>query len=257
MSQDQSVSPDAVAPDEQSSIVEWGTDEAPRRPLHRLADALRNDRRIIPVIAGLGGIALFASFVGDWQVIIAYDAPPDGNTSRRFTTGVADLDGLGTAFLVGTLALVTAAALVLFGPPRGRAYARVAGLSLAGGVGALLVATAVQLRELTGPFNVFFFFAAEQRQPDVSAGRGLQAAFVGVALLGFALFLAGRRLRDDAAGDLDLRAASVGDDDTEAMRGDRGPRGARRAPAPQAAALDLTVAPAAPFVRFTDDRSIQ
>lgn len=248
MSQDQWAA--AAVPVPRDSIVEWGADEAPPRRLDRIVDLLSNDRRPVHVIAALGGVALFACLVGEWQAVVVYDGGPDGSAARRFTAGVAALGGLGTAFLVGVLALVTATAVVLFGPPAGRRRWRLVGLSLTASVGALLVAIAVQLDQLGSPFNGYFYYPPEQRQPDVSVGRGLQAAFLGVALLGLALLLAGRLLRDDAPDKSDL-SPKVG---AEAHPGSRWR--ARRPRAPQATApLDLTVGPAAPFAHSPDDRS--
>jgi hypothetical protein len=246
-------------------VVEWGADDedegrrdgsplrgkaaAPRRVFR----ALTRDPRVVPVIAGLSAVAVFASLVGEWQLVEIQDDP--SQPTRQVSGGVAALGAFGTAYLIGAFALTTCVALVLFGRPAARTHARVVGLALAGAVAALLVATVTQLDALGTPFNGYFQFPTA---PEATVGRGLEAAFAGIGLAALALYLAGRMPAWAAAEPPAPEPATAvpdaaGSGPSASHDGWRRPRPGPdpdEVPAP----LDLSVGPAAPFTNSPDDR---
>ncbi|MEU8070912.1 hypothetical protein AB0B20_14270 [Micromonospora sp. NPDC049151] len=214
-----------------TTIVEWGDaePESSGRAGRSLA-ALSRDRRLPTVLTGLGAVAAVASLIGEWLVIAVPAEVRGGETPTRLTNGISDIGGFGTAYLVGVLGLSVAVALALRGTPAVRQHARLAGLGLAAGVLGVLVATAASLEQIA---RRILFFVGEQRL-QVEHGRGLVSAFVAVALLAGALYLAGR-----AAGGV------TGDAEPDGERPGRGRR-ADEDDLPPAPA-DLTVQPTTPF----------
>ncbi|SCE77720.1 hypothetical protein GA0070215_102320 [Micromonospora marina] len=213
-----------------TTIVEWGDaePESSGRAARSLA-ALGRDRRLPPVLAGLGAVAAIASLIGEWLAITvpAENRGDDGPT--QLTSGISEIGGFGTAYLVGLLGLSVVVGLALRGAPAVRQHARLAGLGLAAGVLGVLVATATSLEQLA---RRILFFVGEQRL-EVAHGRGLVSAFGAVALLAAALHLAGRSAGESPAdGEPD-------DDRPERRRADTDDV----PPAP----ADLTVRPTAPF----------
>ncbi|MEH1100997.1 hypothetical protein [Micromonospora sp. CPCC 205561] len=220
-----------------TTVVEWGSAE-PDRPgrFGRTFSGLGRDRRLPLLLATLGAVAALASMLGEWQVMTIPNSGPQGNTPLRVPGGVSDIGGFGVGYLVGLFALVCTVALALRGTAAVRANARLAGLTLAGALLGLLIATAASLDE-SGQ-RVFFYSADDGFR--VEYGRGLVTAFVACVLFAAALKLAtsGAPPTEEAAD----AGEPVG----------RRPRGRRNGdvaddglPAP----ADLTVGPALPFAR--------
>ncbi|MEU8295764.1 hypothetical protein AB0C04_00550 [Micromonospora sp. NPDC048909] len=216
-----------------TAVVEWGsTEPAPAARRGRFLADLGRDRRLPPLLAGLGAVAAVASLIGEWSVMTLPNAGPRGE-SVRVPAGVSDVAGFGVAYLVGLLALACAVAVVLWGTPAVRANTRLAGLALAGALLALLTASAFTL-DKAGQ-RTFFYGVEDGFQ--VEYGRGLVMAFVACALLGGALWL-GPNL---GPFDSDASAQPV-------FRRRRRPAGDLRDDGP-AEPADLTVQPAVPFAR--------
>ncbi|WBB65843.1 hypothetical protein [Micromonospora sp. WMMD812] len=220
-----------------TAVVEWGAIEPapPERPGRSLAGLVR-DRRLPPLLAGLGAVAAVASLVGEWVVTTLPNAGPTGN-AIRVPAGVSEVGGFGVGYLVGLLALVCTMALALRGTRAVRPNARVAGLALAGALLALLTTTAFTLDDAGQ--RTLFYSPGDGFQ--IEYGRGLVTAFIACALLGAALWLA--------------PVAGPTPDD-----GDDAPvepvfRRRRRRPGPEElddvppAPADLTVQPTVPFAR--------
>ena len=254
MAPDQPPAPTAPAAE---SVVEFGT-EPPASSRRRrrfstagLGVALAGDRRVVPLAAALGALAVFGSLISEWQVT-AIDATAFGGTvpgNRTVAVGLADLDGWGAGYLVGLLVLVTAAALVLFGRAGGRRQARLIGLSSAGLLLAMLVAVAQTLNHASRAIQPIYTLALTPDQLRLSYGRGLWCAFVGVLAVGLALYLAGRHI---AADQPDPAPAAAGTPAAEALAlptvwSWRRPRPETNGDRSPAAPFDLTVSPTTPF----------
>ncbi|MDG4794652.1 hypothetical protein O7615_12280 [Micromonospora sp. WMMD1082] len=229
-----------------TSVVEWGTeDESPATGrLRRTFGGLGRDHRVPMLLAGLGVVAALASLLGEWSTFIIPNGGPDPATPLEVTNGVSDI-GLGSAYLIGLLALGATVALALRGTAAVRANARVAGLALAAGVLALLAATVSSLDDTLRRnmiYNTELTF-------DIEYGRGLIVAFVAVGLFAAALARAPRgSAGPPAATDL----AGAPDDDPAAPDGWR--RRSRKRPdgePPDGARppADITVTPTVPFAR--------
>ncbi|GAB3148890.1 hypothetical protein GCM10027290_34320 [Micromonospora sonneratiae] len=249
-------------------VIEWGngTPSSPGRT-PRLLTGFLQDRRLAPVVAGLGAVAVFASLVGEWTITTL----PDRDSTRvqptvDVTAGVSEIGSFGIGYLVGVLGLVSVLSLVLFGSsPTVRHNARVVGLAVSVGLLAILTAATYALdadveQRLT---------LAPGDRLSVVYGRGLVMAFVGTAALGLALYLVGltARLpydRDPHPDDQDHADSEAGDDGHRAgdEGGDRGDGGGwpwqrRRSAEPDVVAEvqaatpdDLTVSPAVPFASW-------
>jgi hypothetical protein len=239
------------------AVMQWGDGDGderarPRRVARFLAE-LRLDRRLGPLVGGLGAVAGYASLVGEWTITTLPDGRGDGSTSLQVPAGVAEIGGFGIGYLFGLFGLVACLALVLFGAaPTVRHSARVAGLATAGSLLVVLLAATATLHDATE--RQFRFDPVGGYQ--VEYGRGLVMAFAATALFGLAHYLCGplvQRALARTAGGPD------GDPDDPAEAGRPGGRGGwprRRRDAepepPAAAPSDLTVTPAAPFARPDD-----
>ena len=245
------------------SVVEFGTDPGAARPRRRrwsfsaLALSLAADRRLVPIAAVLGGVALFASLVSEWQVT-AMDAAQFGGTlsgNQPVPTDVGQLGAWGAGYLVGLFVLVGAAVLLFFGPPAGRRYAWLAGLSTGGLLLALLVALAPTLDDTSRTLDAVFKFGLSDSQFALSTGRGVWCALIGVAAVTLSIYLAGRDLPPWTA----LPAAEAEADGTDAPAPPpnvwswRNPRDADEEQPPDAP-FDLTVTSTTPFTSLADDR---
>ncbi|SCL60917.1 hypothetical protein GA0070606_3354 [Micromonospora citrea] len=231
-----------------TAVVEWGGAEAaPPGRFGRTLSGLRRDRRLPLLLAALGSVAAMASLLGEWQVMTIPNAGPQGNTPVRVPGGVSDIGGFGVGYLVGLMALVCAVALALRGTAVVRRNVRVAGLTLAVALLALLAATAASLDEAGQ--RVFFYSADDGFR--VEYGRGLVAAFVACALLAAALKLAPAGASPAADEATDEAADEAGEGDAAEPGGWRlrgqGVRGEEDGGLP--APADLTVGPAIPFAR--------
>ncbi|MFJ8581546.1 hypothetical protein [Micromonospora sp. NPDC093277] len=222
------------------TVVEWGDAEPPPpgRAGRSLA-GLGRDRRMPPLLAGLGAVAAVASLIGEWLVMTVPNDGPAGIGTVRVPGGVTDVDGFGVGYLVGLLGLAGAVALALRGTGPVRQNARVAGLGLAAAMLAVLTATAFTLDD-TGQRALFGLLAEGFH---VERGRGLVAAFVATVLLAGALYLSGRE--GGAAPDPDGGAKKSPPERDRTGWGPRGAVGDELPPAP----ADLTVEPTMPFAR--------
>ncbi|WBB48363.1 hypothetical protein O3597_25245 [Verrucosispora sp. WMMA2044] len=214
-----------------ASVIEWGAeDESPATGRFRRAlGGLGGDHRVPVLLAGLGVAAALASLLGEWSTITIPNGGPDPETPLQVTSGVSDL-GLGSAYLVGLLALGATVALAVRGTDPVRANARVAGLALAAGVLALLATTATALDDTLGRG----MYLNPELTVDVEYGRGLIVAFVAVGLFAAAL----------------LRTPSGA---AETRPGVDGPRRRRTPPDAEPEGerppADITVTPTVPFAR--------
>ncbi|MFC0029823.1 hypothetical protein ACFFMM_09840 [Micromonospora chaiyaphumensis] len=226
-----------------TSLVEWGDAEpGPPGRVGRSLAGLGRDHRLPPVLAGLGAVAAVASLIGEWLVMTVPNDGPDGSTTVRLPSGVAEVGGFGVAYLVGLLGLAVAVALALRGAAPVRQHARVAGLGLAAALLALLAAAAFSLEELG---RRAFFFPTEQRL-QVEHGRGLVTAFLAVVLLAAALHLSGRAVAEPADRAEDPAAEpAAGPSDGWSGRSRRRAAEDELPPAP----ADLSVQPTTPFAR--------
>jgi hypothetical protein len=245
------------------SVVEFGP--APQtRPSRRrwstagLVSSLAADRRLVPLAAVLGGVALFGSLVAEWQITTvdttAFGGIQPGN--RTITAGVAELDGWGGGYLAGIFVLVATMALVLFGPPAGRRDARLVGLSCGGVLLAMLVAIAQGLAGTSRALDLVYTIALNPDQLQLSYGRGIWCAAVGVAAMTLALYLAGRHFPEPPAVvegvPADARPPAPADE-LPTVWSWRRPRPAEEDERPPAEPFDLTVAPTTPFTPLGDD----
>jgi hypothetical protein len=250
---------DAEAPE---SVVEFGAEPDEARPGRRrwstagLAAGLAGDRRVVPLAALLGGFALFGSLISEWQItsvdVTAFGGTEAGN--RAVTAGVADLDGWGGGYLTGLLVLVAATVLVLFGPPAGRRYARLVGLSCGGVLLAMLVAIAQNLKDASRALELVYTLALNSDQLQLSYGRGIWCAAFGVAAVTLALYLAGRHTPAPAAVE---GTAAAGDtapaDPLPTVWSWRRPRATENDERAPEEPFDLTVTPTMPFTSLADD----
>lgn len=157
--------------------------------------ALRHDRRLVTLTAALGGVALLASLVSEWQVT-ALDATlfRSGLTGTRpFDSGVADIGGWGVGYLVGLFLLVASMALVLFGPEPGRGHARPVALGVGGTLLVLVIASYSSLATVSRLLDPVEAVGLDGDDMQVSVGRGFWCAVVGVALVLAAAWLARER----------------------------------------------------------------
>ncbi|MEV6303813.1 hypothetical protein AB0M02_30705 [Actinoplanes sp. NPDC051861] len=225
-----------------SEVLEFGgpePDEPRRRPAMEHLRALATDRRVPVLTAGLGGVAVFASLISEWQVTavepIDYEGDGEIGETRLLPTDLFDLGGLGGAYLCGLFLLVAAVVLVLFGPPAGRRYARLGGLSVGGVLIALLLAMVHLLGSETRLISRYFTMELASEQSAVSYGRGLWCALAGVSAALLALWLTAREPESED-----------------------GPRWSRRTTEEEESApdvpLDLTIAPVTPFANFPGQR---
>jgi hypothetical protein len=203
MSPDQQPASAEPRPIEVGPVIAFGADEnEPRRSRGRRFSAsawaagLADDRRLVPLAAALGGVALFASLISEWQVT-SVDATllMDNQVGAKpMPTTIADLGAWGGGFLAGLFVLVAATVLVLFGPAPGRRYARLIGVSTGGVLIGLLAAVGSELGDTSRTLGVVFMAQLTPEQVQLSYGRGLWCALFGVAATTLALILAGRHL---------------------------------------------------------------
>ena len=232
------------------AVVEFGPGEdGVRAPGRRLrvrgfVAGLAADRRLVPLAAVLGGAALFGSLVSEWQTSVVDNAAfwGDGEVgTRTLVTRVAELGSWGSGYLIGLFLLVAAATITLFGPPAGRRYGRLIALSVGGVLLGLLAALASYLGDTSLILGEYGASGLEEGQLTLSAGRGVWCAAVGVALVMLAMYLAGRRLTEQAETD----PAPVWSWKRPPAAEDEGPPDAP---------FDLTVSSARPFTASNDNR---
>jgi hypothetical protein len=242
------------------AVVEFGPEpDEPRRDRRRwsvteIAAGLAADRRAVPLAAAVGGVALFASLISEWQITVLDTDQFTGGTgggTRPLAAGVTDLGALGSAYLVGLFVLAGVMTLVLFGPPPARRYARLLGLSTGGVLLALLVALASSLSGSNRVMLALFTLELDGDDMKLSYGRGLWCAFFGVAAVLLALYLAGRHepqlveVEPHAGADGAAPAGPVVWSWRRPKEEDEGPPDAP---------FDLTVTSTKPFTSLGDDR---
>jgi hypothetical protein len=193
--------PPSSAPIPLETVVEFGggPDAPPRRSRRRwnlsgFATGLATDRRVVPLAAVLGGVALFASLISEWQVTLLDTTEFQSTLSglQPIPTDLIDLGGWAAGYLIGLFLLVGATVLVLFGPPPGRRYARLLGLSTGGVLLGLLGALAPTLDDVSRTLGYAIRFQVAEGHVQQSDGRGVWCAFAGVLATMLALYLAGR-----------------------------------------------------------------
>jgi hypothetical protein len=236
-----------AAAEPQESVIEFGAEAPAARPSRPrwnsagVAAAVAGDRRTVPFLAVLAGVAVFASLVSEWQITAVSTAligDAEG-TVRPVPAGVGDLGAWGGGYLVGLFLLAGTTVLAMFGPTAGARYARLVGLSTGGVLFAMLVALASTLGETSLISGVFAGLASpDQFQP--SFGRGIWCALFGVAAATLALYLTGRHRRADSSG--------------WSWRRGPGPTAEENDEPPPAEPFELTVAPFKPFTSLPDDR---
>jgi hypothetical protein len=186
-------------------------------------------------LAVAGALVGAGSIGGDWIRFKIPGVTVDGNGDYTAGMMVAELGSYGTAYLVGFLALIVAAALALFGTTRIRTDVRVGALAL--GVG-LLTLLAVVAMNADGLLRATYRIG-----PDLivqtTVGPGLTAAVVSVGVLLAAVHLGGR-----AASTPPTSPVATND-----LR-DRPEQPMSTTPEPELGPpADLTVSPTEPFVR--------
>ncbi|PZG23576.1 hypothetical protein C1I95_02855 [Micromonospora craterilacus] len=224
------------------SIVEWGTeeDESPAAGrLRRVLSGLGRDRRVPMLLAGLGAAAALASLLGEWSTMTIPNSGPEPGTPLELSSGVAEIGGLGTGYLVGLLALGCAVALAMWGTAAARTNARVAGMALAVGVLALLAATVSSLEDTAGRG----MFYSSDIGFEVEHGRGLVMAFAAILLFAAALV----RIGTEPAGSPAEPGGSPAESDEPRRRARRHAEDTERGEGRQPA--DITVTPTIPFAR--------
>ena len=205
------------------------------------------DRLVAPILAVLAAVAGFASLTAQWYSMvmpIGDVSPGEGGTvGNTLTFTVSDVGTLGNGYVLGLLALAVASTLALFGPPALRPVLRLGGLTLVGGLVAVLVALG-----LTFGHSIERNYFGQDIHLDLSGKAGLTAAFATLVLAGAALFLAGR----GPVATVPAEAPPVAAPDW-AWQAPRPARDEAAAEIAAAAPLDLTVQPARPFAHPDGD----
>jgi hypothetical protein len=246
-------------------VVEFGADDRgpSRRP--RLAAAVRGDlfsqvladRRLVPVVAGLAAVAAAVSLFAEWRIVTLPNDNPDGGSlsGARVSENLVQIGAVGIAYEISLVALTCLVTLLLFGRPAVRHTARILGLAVAGSTLVLLAAAAASMRDASGSF---YFFVSDGHQ-TVELGRGLTFAFAAVVLAGLAFILAGRFLPAAHSAAPPAHDDELPDEPPSGWGGEWSWR-RRRAGRDEAdeelaevTPLDLTVEPASPFARPTQD----
>lgn len=249
--------------EDDAAVVEFGGQE-PRSRRAVFTDAvgkLRRDQRVVPVVAALAGLALFASLASEWQVTTINE--PDffgqGIAPAPVSAGLGELGGWSAAYLVGVFALVCCVALVLFAPPAVRYLARVIGLATAGTLGAVVVAIALDLNDRSLAITSLGIYSGpDSPEFELTYGRGLTMAFLGVGGLALALYLAGRLMPAPAPADATVASAEAEPDGAASPAESDWPwrrPATKQAPDPAESLpepIDLTVSPTTPFVPLSD-----
>ncbi|WP_127499108.1 hypothetical protein [Actinoplanes solisilvae] len=232
------------------AVVEFGPAQESRRPRRHLSGLGRDllaDRRAVPLAAALAALAALVSVLSEWQVTtLDASALGVGGGERILPSGIDDLGALGIGFVLSLFLVVPTVVLTLFGPPGGRRYARLAGLSVAGTQLGLLLAVASVLGSESYVIDPVYRVALKGNETTLTYGRGLWCAFVAVLFALAALFLAGRHssnaeppvvTEEDSPTVWSWRRPPTSEDD---QAGDE--------------SLDLTVSPSQPFTPYRDDR---
>jgi hypothetical protein len=249
------------APPTQETVVEFGAEPGePSRPLRRrwnlsgFAASLFGDRRVVPLAAVLGGVAVFASLVSEWQITSVDTTAFGGGQSglQPVPTDLVDLGSWGAGYLAGLFILAGATVLALFGPAPGRRYARLVGLSTGGVLLGLLAALAPTLNDVSRTLGYIIRYELDSGSVQQTSGRGVWCAFVGVGLAMLALYLAGRHGPPILAEPTGAGTPSVADEPPPVWSWRRPP--AEEEDASPAEPFDLTVTSTTPFTSRNEDR---
>ena len=235
------------------TVVEFDAVRAARRRWSpaNLARNLTADPRLVPLAASLGAVAILASLISEWQTTTMDGAfYGDAVGQRLIPTGVTDLGALGAGYLIGLFPLVTAIVLTMFGPPAGRRYCRLAGLSVAGTLLGLLLALATSLSDQSRVVSRLYTLELDGNRLTLGYGRGLWCAVAGVLLAMVAFSLADRQV---TVRPILQQCGAAPAEETAAAWSWRRPPGPHDERGPDEP-LDLTVAPAKPFTSLSDDR---
>jgi hypothetical protein len=244
------------------TVVEFGAgpDEPSRPPRRRwnpsgFAAALAADRRLVPLAAVLGGVALFASLVSEWQVTLFDATMFQSSVSglQPIPTDLIDLGGWAAGYLIGLFLLIGATVLVLFGPLPGRRYARLVGLSAGGVLLGLVAALAPTLNDVSRTLGYVVRYEAAENRVQQSIGRGVWCALAGIAAMMIALYLAGRHEPAVAAETAAVDGEPVAETHP-AVWSWRRPSPTDEEDRPPAAPFDLKVTSTTPFSTRNDDR---
>jgi hypothetical protein len=255
--------PPSSAPIPPETVVEFGGGpDAPARRFPRrwnlsgFATGVAADRRVVPLAAVLGAVALFASLISEWQVTLLDTTEFQSTLSglQPIPTDLIDLGGWAAGYLAGLFLLAGATVLVLFGPPPGRRYARLVGLSAGGVLLGLLAALAPTLDDVSRTLGYAIRFQVAAGHVQQSDGRGIWCAFAGVLATMLALYLAGRHEPAVVA-----EAAQTHDGEPVAAQPAtvwswRRPTPDAEEEHPPAAPFDLEVTSTTPFTIGNDDR---
>jgi hypothetical protein len=244
-------------PETPEAVIEFGPDQddddetaAPRRrfSVGAFLTGLAGDRRLVPVAAGIGAIALFGSLISEWQVTnvdgTAFRGTEVGD--RPLLTTLADLGGWSGGYLAGLFLLVGATMLALFGPLPGRRYARLTALSAGGVLLAMLAAIGSYLGETSRIIGQLGATDLAEDQISISRGRGVWCAAAGVVLVLAAIYLAGRMTEYEPEDE-----ESEGEEEPPAVWSWRRPEVEDEGPPD--APFDLTVSAAKPFSASSDN----
>src|SRR4051812_48285587 len=164
-------------------VVEFGGDAPVSRrrwPPSGYFRALATDRRVVPLTALLGAVAVLASLISEWQVttVDSQEFTGSGGPHPGPTT-LLDPGALGTPYLIGLFPLVAAVVFTLFGPAAGRRWARLAGLCAGGTLLALLFATTASLGSDSRVVPYLYRTQFNKDQVQIAYGRGLWCAAAG------------------------------------------------------------------------------
>jgi hypothetical protein len=247
------------------ALVEWGDDddEPVDRRAARVIAGLRANRRLVPIVAGLGALAAAGSVLSEWRVMTVQEVE---TVTERTSAGVVSFPTVGTTYLLGLLVVAASLILTLYGVGLVRHHARLVGLATSGMLGLVLIATSVQLEQVGSTIdNLVLGFRGQEGQVTVSTGRGIYLAYAAVGALAFALWLAvptDRSVPGQPAGAGAPGQVAYELDDVDPADGELGPdwpwqrrhRSVRADDLQRPAPLDLTVEPATPFISPPEER---
>src|SRR5690554_3492374 len=231
----------AVAPGPGASVVEWGGSDT-HDPFTIVLTAAQLRRYLAYPLAVAAGVVAFVAMVREWQVIRAEGFGPVFREDESLSVGLIGSYGFGVIWMAGTLALVVALVVALFGDHGVRRVARLAGVALAATLLLTLAAAAVNFTRYSGIYG-----GADLRVQEglaLEVGMGVYLAAVSVVLSGAAVSVAPRAAAGDAEPDWRWRDL-VGWMRTRRTRQRTEPVDGPVAGGP----ADLTVTPAEPFSR--------
>jgi len=142
----------AVAPGPGASVVEWGGSDT-HDPFTIVLTAAQLRRYLAYPLAVAAGVVAFVAMVREWQVIRAEGFGPVFREDESLSVGLIGSYGFGVIWMAGTLALVVALVVALFGDHGVRRVARLAGVALAATLLLTLAAAAVNFTRYSGIYG--------------------------------------------------------------------------------------------------------